>query len=75
MNERIKSLAIEAGLYVNLNGEPWPRNMIGEDIEGAYERFAILIVNECAKKVDKVRRQGGWFYGEIIRNEFGISNL
>ena len=74
MNERIKSLAIEAGLYVDLNGEPWPRNMIGEDIEGAYERFAILIVNECAKKVDKVRRQGGWFYGEIIRNEFGISN-
>jgi len=75
MNERIKSLAIEAGLYVDLNGEPWPRNMNGEDIEGAYERFAILIVNECAKKVDKVRRQGGWFYGEIIRNEFGISNL
>jgi len=74
MNERIKSLAIEAGLYVDLNGEPWPRNMNGEDIEGAYERFAILIVNECAKKVDKVRRQGGWFYGEIIRNEFGISN-
>jgi len=74
MNERIKSLAIEAWLYVDLNGEPWPRNMNGEDIEGAYERFAILIVNECAKKVDKVRRQGGWFYGEIIRNEFGISN-
>ena len=72
MNKKIQDLAIEAGLYVDLNGEPWPKNMTGEDVEAAYERFAFLIVDECAKKVDKVRRQGGWFYGEIIRKEFGI---
>lgn len=72
MNKKIKDIAVEAGLYVDFNGEPWPRNMTGEDIEAAYEKFANLIVDECAKKVDKVRRQGGWYYGEIIRKEFGF---
>lgn len=72
MNKKIKDLAIEAGLYVDVNGKPWPRNMNGEDIEAVYERFAVLIVNECAKKVDNVRRQGGWYYGEVIRKEFGL---
>lgn len=72
MNKKIKDLAIEAGLYVEVNGEPWPKNMNGEDIEAAYEKFAVLIVNECAKKVDNVRRQGGWYYGEVIRKEFGL---
>ena len=72
MNKKIKDLAIEAGLYVDLNGEPWPKWMGSEECEIAYEKFANLIVNECAKKVDKVRRQGGWYYGEIIRKDFGF---
>jgi hypothetical protein len=72
MNNKIKDLAIEAGLYVDLKDEPWPKWMSAEECEQAYEKFAILIIEECAKKVDKVRRQGGWYYGEIIRNEFGI---
>ena len=49
MNSQIKHLATEAGLYVDVNGKPWPRNMNGEDIEGAYSKFAELIVLECAK--------------------------
>ena len=72
MNKKIKDLAIEAGLYVHLNGEPWPRWNSAEECEIAYEKFACLLIDECAKKVDKVRRQGGWFYGEIIRKEFGF---
>ena len=72
MNIKIKALAIEAGLYVDVNGEPWPRWNSAEECEVAYEKFANLIVHECAKKVDKVRRQGGWYYGEIIRKEFGL---
>ena len=72
MNKKIKALAIEAGLYVDINGEPWPRWNSAEECEIAYEKFANLRVNECAKKVDKVRRQGGWYYGEIIRKEFGF---
>ena len=47
MNERIRELATLADLYVDVNGRPWPRNMNGEDIEGAYQKFAELIVQEC----------------------------
>ena len=72
MNNKIKDLAIEAGLYVDLKDEPWPKWMSAEECEEAYERFANLLVEECAKKVDKVRRQGGLYYGEIIRKEFGF---
>ena len=49
MNPSIRELAIKAGLYVDVNGQPWPRNMNGEDIEGAYAKFAELIVSECAE--------------------------
>lgn len=49
MNALILELATKAGLYVDVNGKPWPRNMNGEDIEGAYSKFAELIVLECAE--------------------------
>lgn len=70
MNKRIQKLAIQAGLYVDLNGEPWPKNMNGEDIEGAYERFAELIIKECAKQVHHIRKQGGPTWGEVIEAHF-----
>jgi hypothetical protein len=47
MTPHILELATKAGLYVDVNGKPWPRNMNGEDIEGAYQKFAELIVREC----------------------------
>lgn len=47
MTPLILELATKAGLYVDVNGKPWPRNMNGEDIEGAYQKFAELIVREC----------------------------
>ena len=72
MNKKIKALAIEAGLYVDFNGEPWPRNMIGEDVEAYYEKFAILLIESSAKKVDKIYKQGGGTYGEVIRRNFGF---
>lgn len=46
MKQQFKELAIKAGLYVNVNGNPWPKNMNGEDIEGAYQKFAELVVKE-----------------------------
>lgn len=49
MTPLILELATKAGLYVDVNGKPWPRNMNGEDIEGAYQKFAELIVLECAE--------------------------
>ena len=72
MNKKIKALAIEAGLYVEVNGEPWPRNMNGEKIEEIYEKFALLLIEASAKKVDKIFKQGGGTYGEVIRKEFGL---
>ena len=73
MNNRIKELAIEAGLYVDFNGTPWPKNMIGEDIEGEYQKFAELIANDCANIIDN---QGMFLRHSIlskkIRKDFGI---
>ena len=48
MNKRIQKLAQEAGMYVDLNGNPWPKWMSAEECEVAYKKFAELIVRECA---------------------------
>ena len=53
MNERIKQLAQEAGMYVDLNGNPWPKWMSAEECELAYKKFAVLIVKECLNIVEK----------------------
>jgi hypothetical protein len=47
MNEQIKQLAQQAGMYVDLKGEPWPKWMGAEECELAYAKFAELIVQEC----------------------------
>jgi hypothetical protein len=66
MNERIKELAIKADLYVDVKGNPWPRNMNGEDIEGAYQKFAELIVAEA---VAVVQRR---FMGDLNREDLEV---
>ena len=48
MNERIQKLAEQAGLYVDLAGQPWPKSMSAEECEAAYKKFAELIVKECS---------------------------
>ena len=73
MNPRIRELAIRADLYVDVNGKPWPRNMNGEDIEGAYEQFAQLIVEECTTVIDRNLFQNiGWNTSRAVRRHFGI---
>ena len=47
MNQQIRKLAQQAGMYVDVKGEPWPRWMGAEECEAAYARFAELIVKEC----------------------------
>ena len=40
MNTPLLKFAEQAGLYVDLNGRPWPRNMSAEESEIAYKKFA-----------------------------------
>ena len=46
MNKRIQQLAEQAGMYVDLNGNPWPKWMSAEECEVAYAKFAKLILIE-----------------------------
>lgn len=64
MNPLILELATKAGLYVDVNGKPWPRNMNGEDIEGAYSKFAELIVQEMEH--DELRACVKEFFEEYL---------
>ena len=48
MNKRIQKLAEQAGMYVDVKGEPWPKWMGAEECDLAYQKFAELIVRECA---------------------------
>ena len=52
MNQRIQELAEQAGLYVDLDGAPWPRAMSAEESEAVYKKFAELIVRDCMDVVD-----------------------
>jgi len=84
MNERILLLAEQAGLYVDLNGNPWPRAMSAEECEVAYKKFAELIVKECMAQCRKVEdddevsdyeggfRDGALLCYEEIKEHFGV---
>ena len=47
MNNHYKKLAMEAGMYVDLKGEPWPKWMGADECEIAYNKFAELLLQEC----------------------------
>ena len=73
MNERIRQLAEQAEIDYNLRPEiarapVW----IGTDEE--LEKFAQLIVAECAGLVDHVRMEDGTTRGDFIRKHFGVEH-
>ncbi len=70
MNERIRDLGTQAGLYVDLNGTPWPRAMSAEECEAAYKKFADMIVKECA---NVAADHDGLDIYEEIREHFGVT--
>jgi hypothetical protein len=70
MNERIKKLGIEAGMYVDFNGKPWPRSMSAEECEATYEKFALLIVNECSNFLKDTLDDH--FAAEQLEEHFGV---
>ena len=68
MNERIKLLAEQAGMG------PWG---VGNDdnVSEIVEKFAELIVRECAGRVDHILRErqaGGGTMGDVILEHFGV---
>jgi hypothetical protein len=64
MNKRIKEIALQAGgsHYPDVNSE-------------TLEKFAELIVRECAAQVDHVYKQGGGTYKEAILKHFGFKSI
>ena len=72
MNKRTQQLAVNAGLYVDLAGQPWPKSMSAEECEAAYQKFAELIVRECANQVDWILAEGGKTQGDLIKEHFGV---
>jgi len=69
MNERIRELVRESNLDVYGLGKERYR------WEYTVEKFAELIVRECASKVDNILREkkdGGGTMGDEIREHFGV---
>jgi len=69
MNQRIKQLAEQATTYIE------PTSNSGEGWIFDKEKFAELIVRECAGRVDHILRErqaGGGTMGDDIREHFGV---
>jgi hypothetical protein len=69
MNERILKLAEQAGFMDSWFSES------GDDCEQELKKFAELIVQECAGRVDHILRErqaGGGTMGDDIREHFGV---
>ena len=67
MNEQIKELLKQAGVGDNWNKADW-YSMSPEMIE----KFAELLVRECAGRVDWILAEGGRTQGDLIREHFGV---
>jgi hypothetical protein len=62
MNNKYQDLAREAGLLVH-NPERMPTKL---------QKFAELLIQECAGLVDHVRMEDGTTRGDFIRKHFGV---
>ena len=73
MNQKIKEFGIKAGMYVDLNGNPWPKWMSAEECEQAYAKFAELLIKDCALLV---QNRGSFLkydaLAKDILNHYGI---
>jgi len=68
MNQRIEKFARECGAWNQVYGN---RNfMIDEHFD--IEKFARLIVQECAGKVDWILAEGDKTQGDLIKEHFGV---
>ena len=67
MNERIKQLAEQAGIVIPKDSE-----YNGHIYRNAIEKFAQLIVKECAKRVDYWESRQGEHTEDLLKH-FGVT--
>jgi len=67
MNKRIKELAIEAKLIASE-----PNGFDQNNLSKSQQKFAELIVKECADEADKCAERGSWMAGYRIKQHFGV---
>ena len=78
MNERIKLLAEQAGLKVEswMTNPPKPFQILGSTEQ--FEKFAELIVRECANWMDNERDESGdrisdsFYWADRMKKHFGV---
>ena len=68
MNERVEKFARECGAWNQVYGNR--TFMIDEHFD--IEKFARLIVQECANQVDWILAEGGKTQGDFIKQHFGV---
>ena len=81
MNERIKELAEQAGIEFTYDPTETPMRAFVECWEDELDKFAELIVRECASKVDWIYAEKGITIdgvnftvtqGDLIKQHFGV---
>ena len=74
MNERIQELAVQAGIEFTYDPTEVPMRAFIEAWEGDLEKFAELIVKECAKACEKnsYLALNGWQRANQIKEHFGV---
>ena len=68
MNERIRQLAELSGFKTN-----WQHEDVQAIKMARFEKFAQLIVRECADQVDWILAEGGKTQGDLIKEHFGVT--
>jgi len=76
MKERIKELAVQAGITTNIDTDYFEKDM-NKWVDYYTEKFAELIVKEMLDIFDKRAEPGTGFYephepAEMIREHFGV---
>ena len=71
MNQRILELAEQATSIVEMVG---PQGYTSSYAKFDREKFAELIVRECAGRVDWILAEGGGTQGDLIREHFGVES-
>jgi hypothetical protein len=69
MNDRIDKLAEQATSIVEMVG---PQGYTSSYANFDKEKFAELIVRECANQVDWILAEGGKTQGDLIKQHFGV---